>query len=230
MKAARTTTAALGALAALATLATTAGPASATSGTACTGVSGCTIVSRVDVDGDGARDSVGLTTTWRSDGTGTATVRVLTARGARLSTATRVDRRLDDVYHGSARIDGAPGYEMVIQTDMGAHTPWFRAITYRDGRLTTLVDPHGAYRWTVDSAVWVGKGYRRTTTSTGALKMVSYVALDNNHDGRYQLTTKAVGWREGRWVHMSKSTRTVGAKEAYRYADWYVPYLPKAFA
>lgn len=224
-----TTTFTAAATGALVLAGTAAGTATAASSSACTGVSGCTVVSRADVDGDGRADSVGTTQTKRTDGTGTTTVRVRTASGTRMSTTTELERPVDKPFYGAARIDGAPGYELVVNTGPGAHTGWFRVITYRDGRLTTLRDPNGAYRWTVDAASWIGKGYRRTTTSTGALKMMACTALDTEHDGTFRLQTTAVTWRNGGWSRLGRTTRTVGPSTAYRYADWSVPYLEKYY-
>lgn len=213
----------------------TAGQAGAvTSGTTaspCDGYRLCRIVSKTDVDGDGRGDLTGMTTYKRADGTGTATLRVLTASGRSMTTKTEINHFAGQTFYGAAKMDGQAGYELVVMTDMGAHTPWFRAVTYRNGRLVTLVDPEGQYRWTVDSAVWIGKGYKRTVTSTGEVRMTSYVALDNTPvgDRRYDLTTKQAAWRNGRWERVSTTKRVVGPDAAYRYADWYVPYLPKFY-
>lgn len=187
------------------------------------------VVTRADIDGDGRADRTTLTTSG-TRGDGTAVLRVTTAAGQSMSTSTDIGMvDLDDVYYGAARIDGEAGYEIVLQSDMGAHTGWFRVVTYRDGRLTTLVDPDGSWRWTVDQAVWVGKGYRRGTTASGAVKLTSYVALAERGSTSFELRTKAVQWSNGRWARLGLTRKRVNAATAYRNADWYVPYLRKFY-
>ena len=196
---------------------------------ACSGVSGCTVVSTADVDGDGARDSVGLKV-WGSAAEGQQlTTRVTTADGEVMQTVTQTSRSMDeaaDLFRGSAKIDGEDGYEVVVMSDLGAHTAYYRVITYRDGRLTTLKDPRNRYRWITDGSVWSGYSYQRTTSSTGALKMVTREAVDGDRDGDFTQKTFSNTWKQGSWARMSSSTRyNVSATTAKRYYGWVVPYL-----
>lgn len=186
-------------------------------------------VSRTDVDGDGRADTTTLTAD-RDSTSGPAVLTVRTATGRTMSTTTEMSHTdLDRSFWGAAKVDGEAGYELVLWTDMGAHTGWFRVITERGGRLTTLVDPSGAYRWSVDQAVWVGKGYRRTTTSIGRAKMTMYTATATTGGSTFDQTVRSYQWSNGRWARMGAVERKVKAAEAYRYADWYVPYLPKFY-
>ena len=122
-----------------------AAPAQAAAPNACAERADCVIVSRADVDGDGVRDSVGMRAAHQGDGTDMVTLWVATADGERLSTVTETLASKDH-YRGSARIDGEDGYELVLRTGLGAHSAYYRVVTYRDGRLTTLQDPRSRYR------------------------------------------------------------------------------------
>lgn len=190
----------------------------------------CSIVSRADVDGDGQRDSVGM---WSSeagdDGSFVATIRVQTAAGETLETTTDIRIPHIEPWWGAAKIDGEAGHELVLQSDEGAHTGWYRAITYRDGRLTTLNDPNGEPRWAIDSAATSGSGYRRTTMSSGEPLMYSYRAEMDETDERPLHTITAVRWSDGRWAQVSKRTKRVDEEEHRKNLDWNVPYLPKRY-
>lgn len=205
-----------------------AGSAQAAAPDACAGVSGCTIVSRADVDGDGAADSVGMKVWLGTEGQ-KVTTRVVTADGERLQTTTQTSRSIapvSELYRGAARIDGETGYEIVVLSDMGAHTAYYRVITYREGRLVTLKDPRNRWRWITDGSIWSDFGYQRTTTATGALKMVAREAIDEDRDGDFTQRTFNSGWRWGGWYRMGASTRhDVSPWVAHRYTGWHVPYL-----
>lgn len=204
-----------------------AGTAQAAAPNACTGASGCKVVSTTDIDGDGRADSVGFRVTKGVDGVMKVTTRVFTATGKRLWTTTqtsRVDR--DPAYYlrGVARIDGERGNEIVVKTDVGAHTMYYRVLTYRNGKLTTLKDPHNRYRWITDTSSWSDMGYQRTT-STG-LKMTTRRAVDYDRDGDFTQTTRVDGWKNGKWTRISTTTRlNVPAKTAHKYSGWRVPGL-----
>lgn len=195
---------------------------------ACAGVDGCKIVSRADIDGDGTADSVGLRTS--PDGSGKVTTRVVTADGERLQTTTETSRSMttaSEYYRGAARIDGVDGYEIVVLTDLGAHTAYYQVITYRDGRLTTLKDPRNRWRWVTDGSVWSDFGYQRTTTATGAPKMIAREAVDNDRDGDFTQVSYSAGWKYGGWYRMGALTKKDARPSvAHRYTGWNVPYLP----
>lgn len=208
-------------------------PAAQAAPTATTTVSAAlagTVVSTADIDGDGRRDR----TTLEGRGTrgdGLAIIRVQTATGRTMRATTRLGYvEPTRSFHAAAAIDGVRGKEIVVQTDMGAHTPWYRVLTVRDGRLVTLVDPEGQSRWTVDSALWIGKGYTRTVTSTGSVRMTSHVALRDGAAQPFTLTTRTVRWSNGRWAPVSVRKAKVSAANAYRLADWHVAGVPRAYA
>lgn len=158
MSAARSTSllAALGAVATLIAGTSSAQASPTAAADACTGISGCEIVSRADVDGDGWRDSVAVHGRWSTS----VGLRVLTASGEVMSTRTPVSGYVatDAHFYGAARIDGVDGYELVLLTSAGVHTFEHRVVTVRDGELTTLKDPVNRYLWVTDSSVWSGYG------------------------------------------------------------------------
>ncbi|GAB3115296.1 hypothetical protein GCM10027055_22820 [Janibacter alkaliphilus] len=158
MSAARRTTAlaTIGAAATLLAGMPSAQASTTTSDDACSGISGCEIVSRADVDGDGQRDSVAVHGRWSSS----VGLRVVTATGEVMSTRTPISAHIatENPFYGAARIDGVAGYELVLMTSAGAHTFEHRVITVRGGELTTLKDPVNRYRWVTDSSVWSGYG------------------------------------------------------------------------
>ena len=206
-----------------------AAPAQAAAPNACAERADCVIVSRADVDGDGVRDSVGMRAAHQGDGTDMVTLWVATADGERLSTVTETLASKDH-YRGSARVDGEDGYEIVLRTDLGAHTGYYRVVTYRDGRLTTLQDPRSRYRWTTDGSVWSDFGYQKTTSGTGAYKFVAREAVDGDRDGDFTQLTVASGWSTAQrtWKRMGTTTRhDISAATAHRYTGWHVPYLTK---
>lgn len=206
-----------------------AAPAQAAAPNACEDLADCTIVSRADVDGDGTRDSVGLTQSKTSESGYSAIIHVATADGETLTTQTHIRIPTVEAWWGAAAMDGEKGHELVLQSDAGAHTGWYRVITYRDGRLTTLRDPHQQYRWPIDSSASSGAGYRRTVMSSGKPLMYSYRYRINNSTGRYVQAMKAVTWSNGHWSQVSRSSTSVSPKTQVERSDWAVPDLPKRY-
>lgn len=194
---------------------------------ACEGVSGCTVVSTADIDGDGAADSVGLKLWGTTDEGQKITTRVATADGEALKTFTDTSRTIstvDDHFRGAAAIDGEDGDELVLMTDLGAHTAYYQVLTYRDGALTELKDPRDRSRWMTDGSISTDFSYQRTVTADGRPKLVSREAIDEDQDGDFTLKTYSNGWKDGDWVRFSATTRTdVSPSVAHRYDGWVVP-------
>ena len=71
---------------AVASIAVPAGQATAAARNVCTGVAGCKVVAKVDVNGDGKSDQVGVVRSGTAED-GKITVRVLTAGGRLLKTS-----------------------------------------------------------------------------------------------------------------------------------------------
>ncbi|WP_068402065.1 hypothetical protein [Kribbia dieselivorans] len=225
MKHIRSTTTVAASVALLATGFAGAGTAQAATPNACAGTPGCKVVSTADIDGDGRADSVGFRVTTGADGGMKVTTRVFTARGKRLWTTTqtsRVDRNPSYYLRGVAAIDGARGREIVVKTDVGAHTMYYRVLTYRNGKLVTLQSPKAGYRWITDGSIWSDFSYQRTT-STG-LKMTTRESIDEDRDGDFTQATYVSAWRNGSWKRLSTTKRyNVSPKVAHKYRGWVVP-------
>lgn len=211
-------------VAALATGGIMAPSAAATRGTVCTGVSGCKVVSRADVDGDGRADQVGVTTRVASSGERSTVVRVRTARGLTLKTTTK-GVWYSNPWHGAAKIDGQPGYELVIGANAGAHAQFFRVITYRSGQLVTLKGPGNSYTWLIDSSYSFNSGWYRKTSS-GRVQMTSKGAVRNVDSAGHDLRINTYQWRSGSWSRVSSSrNRHASDRAAMTIGGWHVPYL-----
>ena len=126
----------------------------------CVGVSGCRTRVSVDVNGDGRRDSVGLASRG-ADSSRAAIVRVKTSASRIVSTRWRAPFWSGDLWQGATRLDSRAGHDLMIGQTMGAHTEFFRALTWRNGTLATLDAPGHPTYWVIDGAVGVSMGWRR---------------------------------------------------------------------
>lgn len=202
-----------------------AAPAQAAAPTACTGVTACTVVSRADVDGDGRRDSVGISWSTGSDGADRSTVRVLTADGERLSTTTADSHwRGANPWWGAAAINRRAGHELVVGDDMGNHGASFRVITYRSGALTTQLAPGGEYRWTIDSSNYANAGYWRTASTNGTIRLTRKVSSLEGELWTLSTRTYSPTWSDG-WTKVSGSTIATTDIRKVKVGGWHVPYL-----
>lgn len=194
---------------------------------ACEGVSGCEIISHADIDGDGRGDSTGISARDLADGMERATVRTVTANGERLMTSTDSERRMggESRHRGTARIDGVPGYELVIIDELGAHTAYNRVITYRDGKLTTLRDPYHQWRWVTDGSSWSSYGYRRVDESRLGVQMYVSRATDNDFDHRFDQTLLRSRWAGDHWAKVKTFEREVGVQTVNTYGGWHVHWM-----
>lgn len=192
----------------------------------CTGVSGCTVVSRADVDGDGRADQVGVVQRGLSSPPTKVTVRVRTAKGRTLTTSHEAWWYGRTTWHGAARMDGRAGYELVVGSSVGAHYMSFTVITYRNGRLTTLRAPGNAYRWGIDSSYSFNEGWTRTVSRAGTVAMTRRHA-QRRTESTHILRTKRYIWRSGAWVRTSSRTTVVSDRTGSTVGGWRVPYLKR---
>lgn len=175
---------------------------------------------RADVDGDGRRDTV----TIGSAREGTLRVSVRTVRGARSS----IDIDQSDFgpltpprpFHGAADVDGVRGQELFVFYGQGAHTPWFKVLTWRSGRLFATREPLTRdTSWAPDGAYGYGTGY--AVTGTGASRRL-VITNAMRSGSRYRGTAVTFAWAASRWV--KKGTRQVFFSEAVSGAvfGWHV--------
>lgn len=183
-----------------------AGPADAAAAHVCTGVSACRVVSHVDVNGDGVRDSVGLA---RRGADGAASGSVIVRVQVAPRRVVQVTRRLEPFYgspwQGAAFIDGRRGAELMIGHVAGAHTQFFQALTWRNGRLVNLRAPGGGPDWVVDGAWSVSLGWqRRSTDPVGTV--LRREAYRNGSSKTFTGTVTTYRWSSGGWQRLRRST------------------------
>ncbi|MEX5635279.1 hypothetical protein [Parafrankia sp. FMc2] len=186
-----------------------------------------------DVDGDGADDEIAL----GQVNTGQRLLRVLLADGSAVEypidtvTSTAVTRP----WHGAATVDGIPGAEIVLLTDLGAHTMWFTVLTYRDGRLAELDRPSAAAGqtggWVVDSADSGWLGYTCGRSGPASTLLVTSAQRIDGPSGTegYDETSVLFGWAGSDWQEISRETRAYGDADpdTHRLAGWNCEGLPR---
>ncbi|WP_040632225.1 hypothetical protein [Mobilicoccus pelagius] len=190
--------------------------------------SGCTIVSRADVDGDGRADTTSLT---RRDKGRAHTLRVVTAKGAVASTTfstTWLPSGLSPFY-GATALDGARGSELVVLTQAGAHTLYHAVYTWRGGRLVAEKDPSGARDWVTDGAVSFAQGYTlRTVKGTKQLTSVAYSRDSFGRNATFSGRRIVARWQHGRWTPITDRAMIVKeSPSVWTGAGWNAPGLTR---
>lgn len=220
--------------------ATSTGPASSTPAPAvCSGVAHCTTAARVDVDGDGRADQVGVAGERLADG-GSVTVRVRTATGRLLKTTGHDVHWFAKPYFGAVAVDGEPGAEIVVGDTMGANYEQFRVVTYRDGRLVTLKAPpaqwtraglsRAASRWGVDGSYSFNDGVERTVVAGVATLTMTSASRNDSGTGHTSHRT-SYRWADGAWSETStRTTRHATDAEVAGVGGWHVPGLHRFVA
>lgn len=203
-------------------VAATASPAAASTHPGpCAGVSGCTIESHADVDGDGRADQVA----WHPIGDHVAEVRVETATGHLLTT--RVNVHLwwgGGAWGGTARIDGRPGAEILVGSIQGAHTPMYTMLTYRSGALDVEPSPSAlSHKWQVDAAYADSMGWWRHTLADGRVAMTQRIAYRDGQSQRFTGHNVTYAWDGNGWTRVSRvATSYPTAKAAGKIAGFHV--------
>jgi hypothetical protein len=187
-------------LAATASLATAA-PAEAAG--VCAGITGCRVVAKVDVDGNGTADPVGLVRTGK-DGAEKGRVTLRVKPGKRVVTASRTTEFFyGPLWQGAANVDGRRGKELFVGRLMGAHTMFFSALTLRRGELVELRAPGKQYRglWVADSSVMYRTGWqRRAADPAGVVRLRTAVRNDPPDDRTFDGVVKTFRWTRDGWV------------------------------
>jgi hypothetical protein len=200
----------------------------AADGGVCDGVAGCRVVARVDVNGDGSRDSVGVA------GRGSAPrmsvlVRVRTSRDHIVSVRAPAEFWTGSFWQGAARLDGRPGAELVVGYTLGAHTAFHRALTWRAGRLVTLGAPGPGSFWTVDSAAFVSLGWQQLPRDpAGTIRRLSAQRAGSSlHDPFRGMVTR-YRWTPGGWRTVaSRTVFPMSDRAAYGWGGFHVPGLAR---
>jgi hypothetical protein len=180
----------------------------------CTGVKGCHVVARVDVDGDGRTDQVGVVGSKLATG-GSITVRVRTATGHTLATTGRDVHWFAKPFFGAVPLDGRAGAEIVVGSTMGANYEEFRVVTYRGGKLVTLDAPPMVWtkagmaastpRWGIDGSYSFNSGVSRQVSDRGVVSLTLKTADRNDSGHGFTGHTSTYRWKADHWAEVSST-------------------------
>lgn len=218
----------LGAGCALATLAAMGPWAPAAAGKAgpgvCDGVRRCHQVAEVDVDGDGTADPVGIARRGK-DGAPHGKVIVRVKVGDTIvSTRRTTSYWYGSPWQGAATLDGEPGKDLMVGYTAGAHTLFFRALTWREGKLANLDAPGRGRTWTIDGAVNSVYGWlRRGSWPEGTIRRR---VADRYETKQFTGTVTSFRWTNGGWEKVeTKKFRRMSQDKAYSWSGFHVPGL-----
>jgi hypothetical protein len=197
------------------------GPASAAAPDVCAGVSGCRVVANEDVDGDGSPDAIGVAFRGAEGAErGEVAVRVMTEPGTIVSVTRPTEFWYGPPFQGAAPVDGRPGNEIFVGRLVGAHTEYFRALTWRAGKLVDLDAPGEGHFWVVDGAYSVVSGWLKVSTDPDGVvyrRVASRVGDTDTFRGsitKYRSTGTA--WTR-LWVHdLTVSEKVAGGWVGFR--------------
>lgn len=202
----------------------------------CAGVAGCHVVARVDVDGDGQRDTVGLARRG-ADGAkrGAALVRVRTADGRTLSTTRRTEFWFGPLWQGAAALDGRPGKDLVVGRTTGAHARLFQVLAYRAGAvgkaasLQPVQAPGKGTFWYVDRAVWISAGWKTTTDDPpGVVRKRLAMRQGSASEGPFEGRVTTFRWTAAGWQRLAvRKVHDMGDLQVARWGGWRVPGLQR---
>ena len=190
----------------------------------CEGVRRCHKVARVDVNGDGDPDPVGLARRKEGDES-YVLVRVKVGPERIVTTRRKTTGFYGPPWQGAARLDGVPGKDLLIGYLSGAHTQFFHGITWREGELTTLDAPGRDVTWVIDGAYSISFGWlRRGSWPEGTIRK-RVATRDESEEFKGRIT--AYRWKDGGWdVAWSKSVKP-SEDEAYSWGGFHVPGLQR---
>lgn len=194
----------------------------------CEGVRGCEVVARVDVNGDGRKDGVGLARRGNEDAeTASVVVRVKVGSHRIVKKRRPIPGWYGPDWQGSAHVDGKRGRELFVGADAGAHTQWFHVLTWRKGRLTTLKAPTGGKTWMIDGAYWISQGWQhRKGDPAGKIRFREAVRIDNSK--HFAGRVRMYRWSDDGWERKSvKKHPRLPEERAYRWGGFHIPGLPR---
>ena len=221
-------------LVAAALLASSAPAASATPATP-TAPTPSRVTTRADVDGDGRRDTVELARRRVTPDEYTFRITVRTATGRRAVRDVLVPNYGDgsltpeDVWDGTATVDGTPGVEIAVDRSGGVGDfPWPHLYTWRAGRLAPAAAPGasaGDLGWSVADHFTLVAGYDVRTVK--GVRQLTATHLDGRFGAdrervTFRGTRVTYRWQHGAWV--KSGTRRIGPLSedaALRHAGWH---------
>jgi hypothetical protein len=191
----------------------------------CTGVSRCHEVARVDVDGDGAPDTVALARRGPVLDAPTAVlVRVRTASGQTVQTLRQVEPWSGRLWQGAGLLDGRPGSELVIGEVNGAHARFFQVLTWRAGHLVQLDAPGTGTLWGIDGADWINAGWRRPAGAPqGVIEKRLAIREGADRRGPFRGGVATFRWTRGGWRRVGLQILSpMTDREATSWGGWEV--------
>lgn len=218
------TTAAVAGLLASGTI-TTATPTTAAAAPAAASASKTVRTARVDIDGDGKRDTTTLRLTSYTKGRGFYTLTTRTAKGRTASTKFVVEDNGDNieyVWGGVAGVDGVRGAEIRVNPSPVGDAAVFEMYTWRKNMLVKLPAPgaprSNRYMWVVTNMPWGVQGYTFSTTSRGRFVMKHHLTPYKGKVGRYSGTRTTYRWTSKGWSTFSvRKTGIVSDATAQKY-------------
>jgi hypothetical protein len=203
-------------------------PADAAGPGVCDGVAGCRVVARVDVNGDGSRDSVGVAARGTAPDR-SVLVRVRTSSDRIVSVRAAAEFWVGSFWHGAAHLDGRPGAELVVGYTVGAHTVFYRALTWRAGRLLTLGAPGPDTFWLVDSAAFVSLGWQQLPRDpAGTVRQLTALRAGTSVHDPFRGTVTRYRWTARGWrTEASRTVFPMSDRAAYAWGGFHVPGLPR---
>jgi len=184
----------------------------------CAGFDRCHVKARVDVDGDGDRDPVGLAIK------GTYRHRVIVVR-VRTERTHIASRRFDveywgheSLWQGTAQLDGRPGREIVVADEMGAHIQFYRALTWRGDGLRLLEAPGRDHSWMIDAAIWVAAGWKRRPDAPAGLIRQRLAERVGDTRSPFEGTIRTFQWTASGWDRIC--SRTISPLSDRRVEHW----------
>lgn len=225
----RTGVAALATAAATVGFVTSTAPAHATG--ICDGIKNCKVVAHVDVTGDKVKDTVAVAPQNVKQGyAGKTQVRVLTGKGS-LFTYTDKDVSVPapDVFRGATRLDGKGGAELVLGHTAGAHTVFYKVITFRDHKLVMEKAPKGPGSdglWFTDGALNSFAGIYRTKDDGKAVVTFKQGARAGvPGGGKFDTDIWSYRWSSGHWAKVSEKHVKRTEKQIAHVWGWHTEQL-----
>lgn len=192
----------------------------------CQGVSRCHKVAKVDVNGDGSADPVGIARRGQRGAEDSYVfVRVKIGPEKIVSVRRRTPYWYSSPWQGAARLDGVSGKDLLVGYTSGAHTQFFHGLTWRKGELVTLDAPGQEVTWVIDGAYSVSIGWlRRGSWPQGTIRK-RFATRDESGDFEGRITS--FRWKDGGWKTVSDKNVSPSEDEAYSWGGFHVPGLAR---
>lgn len=186
------------------------------------------VTHRVDIDGDGRKDTVTLRLVSSRGDLNGYRLAVRTAKGRSSSLPVYVDNMNDptprDLWVGATGIDGVRGNEVILDLGGGlGDFAWIHTYTWRNGKLTPLAAPNStrtSRSWPVTFPPFPVSGW--TFSMKGDTRYVVHHQLNASPSGRtYSGTNTTYRWTPKGWKKVSTAkSGVVSRKTADKMSDF----------